>query len=145
MPRYHSVLHCFFPLTVGDLGARLTLYLPTRYARQKKTLNFPGLSRYLIWWIHVLFIPLIFPSISPIKVQHKLIIVNLNEIVHCISKPFVLITILHFNFCVHVFMENNKLNWKKLTDDLDNMMNAFTWRKFRDATWPGHLNLKGNW
>ena len=66
-----------------------------------------------------------FPSISPIKVQHKLIIVNLNEIVHCISKPFVLITILHFNFCVHVFMENNKLNWKKLTDDLDNMMNAF--------------------
>ena len=59
------------------------------------------------------------------KVQHKLIIVNLNEIVHCISKPFFLITILHFNFYVHVCMENNKLNWKKLTDNLDNMMYAF--------------------
>ena len=46
----------------------------------------------------------------PYKVQHKLIIVDLNEIVHCISKPFFLITILHFNFYVHVFMENNKLN-----------------------------------
>lgn len=82
---------------------------------------FGGYLLYLFHWF--------FPSISPIKVQHKLIIVNLNEIVHCISKPFVLITILHFNFYVHVFMENNKLNWKKLIDDLDNMMNAFYWEK----------------
>ena len=112
MPRSHSVLHRFFSLDRGRSGYEINFVPPDqicKYGRKKKTLNFAGLSRYLIWWIHVLFIPLIFPVYFS-QVQHKLIIVDLNEIVHCISKPFVLITILHFNFYVHVFMENNKLN-----------------------------------